>query len=72
MGLKERARERRRRMVVHVAHSHEEAEEWDLAYWQSLTPQQRLAAMESLNRDIAAIRAGRQDPTQAQDASRTD
>jgi len=59
MSLKERARERRRRMVVHVAHSHEEAEEWDLAYWQSLTPQQRMAALEALKRDAETIKRGR-------------
>jgi len=59
MGLKERARERRRRMVVHVAHSHEEAEAWDLAYWQSLTPQQRMAALEALKRDAETIKRGR-------------
>jgi len=55
MGFKERARERRRRIVAHVAHSHEEAEAWDLAYWQSLSPQQRLAALESLKRDAEKI-----------------
>ena len=59
MGFKERARERRSRMVVHVAHSHEEAEEWDLAYWQSLTPQQRMAALEALKRDAETIKRGR-------------
>jgi hypothetical protein len=59
MGFKERARERRRRMVVHVAHSHEEAEEWDLAYWQSLTPRQRMAALETLKRDVETIQRGR-------------
>jgi hypothetical protein len=59
MGSKERARERRRRMVVHVAHSHEEAEAWDLAYWQSLTPRQRMAALEALKRDAETIKQGR-------------
>ncbi|MFO8012010.1 MAG: hypothetical protein R6X20_01765 [Phycisphaerae bacterium] len=51
MGLKERARERRRRMVVHVAHSHEEADhpKLDLAFWASLTPQQRLEVSHAMS-----------------------
>ena len=44
MGFKERSRERRRRIVTHIAHSHEEADhpKLDLEFWQTLTPQQRL------------------------------
>jgi len=59
MGFKERTRQRRRRIVAHVAHSHEEAEAWDLAYWQSLTSRQRMAALESLKRDAETIKRGR-------------
>jgi len=59
MGFKERAEERRRRIVGHVAHSHEEAEEWDLAYWQGLTPRQRMAALETLKQDAKKIKRGR-------------
>lgn len=51
-----RARERRRRMVVHRANSFEEADRWDLDYWQSQTPAVRLAALVAIRRDMTAIR----------------
>ncbi len=59
MGMKERSEERRKRIVGNIAHSHEEAEEWDLEFWLSMTPQQRLSALASIREDIAKIRAGR-------------
>ena len=59
MGLRERSRQRRKRIVGNVANSHEEAEQWDLEFWQSLSPQQRLQAVESLKRDLEKIRPGR-------------
>ncbi|MEA3367556.1 MAG: hypothetical protein U9R68_05525, partial [Planctomycetota bacterium] len=65
MGFKERSRERRRRIVTHIAHSHEEAEQWDLAYWQNLSPHQRMAALESLKRDVEKIKRRRQPETHA-------
>jgi len=59
MGLKERSRERRRRIMGNVANSHEEAEQWDLEFWQSLSPQERLAALEAIKRDVQKVRRGR-------------
>jgi len=59
MGLRERSRQRRKRIVGNVANSHEEAEQWDLEFWQSLSPQQRLQAVESLKRDLEKVRPGR-------------
>lgn len=59
MGLKERSRQRRRRIVGNVANSHEEAEQWDLEFWQSLSPQERLAALEAIKRDVQKVRRGR-------------
>lgn len=56
MGLEERSAERRKRLVGHAAHSHEEAEGWDLAYWQSRTPQECLSALA----DIPDDRRGRE------------
>jgi hypothetical protein len=56
MGLKERSEERRKRMVGNIAHSHEEAEEWDLEFWQSLTPQDRLSALVAIRRDVTRIK----------------
>ena len=63
MGIKERAAERRKRIVGHVAHSHEEAEEWDLEFWQSQSPQERLSALVAIHRDIEKVkRRRRQQP----------
>jgi len=59
MGMKERSRERRKRIVAHLAHSHEEAEQWDLEFWQSLTPQERLSALVAIHRDVEKARSGR-------------
>ena len=59
MGLKERSRQRRKRIVGNVANSHEEAERWDLEFWQSLSPQERLAALEAIKRDVQKVRRGR-------------
>jgi len=59
MGLKERSRERRKRIVGNVANSHEEAEQWDLEFWQRLSPQQRLAALEAIKRDVEKARRRR-------------
>lgn len=50
--LAERSAERRRRMVGNHAHTFAEAERWDLEFWQSQTPQQRLAAFMALREDV--------------------
>ena len=64
MGLKERSRERRRRIVGNVANSHEEAEQWDLEFWQSLTPQQRLFVNDAIRRAVTdALRQLGVDPS---------
>ena len=55
MSLAERSARRRARMVVHRASSFEEAERWDLEYWQSRTPAERLSALVAIHRDIAKI-----------------
>lgn len=59
MGLRERSRERRKRIVGNVASNHKEAEQWDLEFWQSLSPQDRLAALEAIKRDVEKVRRGR-------------
>ena len=38
-GLEERSRRRRERLVAHGANSHQDAEEWDLDFWPSRTPE---------------------------------
>jgi hypothetical protein len=56
MGMKERSRQRRKRIVAHIAHSHEEAEQWDLEYWQNQTPQERLSALRIMQKELEKIR----------------
>ena len=43
--------ERTRRMVTNRARSFEEADEWDLSFWQAHTPQERINALEELRAD---------------------
>lgn len=59
MSIEERSRERRRRMVAHRATSWEEAERWDLEFWQSVTPEERLSALVAIRRDVELVQAGR-------------
>jgi hypothetical protein len=42
-------------VVAHVSTSYEEADGWDLAYWQARGPYERLSALVAIHRDIAAI-----------------
>ncbi|MBN2718931.1 MAG: hypothetical protein JXX14_24000 [Deltaproteobacteria bacterium] len=42
-------------MVFSRAKSHEQAEQWDLAFWQSLSPAERLSAHVAILRDVALV-----------------
>jgi len=55
MGIKERTKERKKRIVAHRAANFKEAEEWDLAFWQSLTPEQRLSALAAIRTDLEKV-----------------
>ncbi len=57
MGLAERSKLRRERMVVHKATGFEDAEKWDLEYWQAQTPAARLSALLAIRSDIAKVKA---------------
>ena len=59
MTLEERSAERRKRIVANVAHSFEEAEDWDLWFWQNWTPEERLSALMAIRRDIEKVKAAR-------------
>ena len=59
MSIEERSRERRRRMVAHRAASFEDAEAWDLDFWQSMTPEERLSAFVAIRRDVEVVEAAR-------------
>jgi hypothetical protein len=59
MSIEERSRERRKRMVAHRAASFEDAEAWDLDFWQSMTPEERLSAFVAIRRDVEVVEAAR-------------
>ena len=59
MSLEERSRIRRMRMEGHRSHSFAEADQWDLEFWQRQTPDERLAALVAIHRDIANVKVGR-------------
>ena len=57
MELEDRSRERRRRMKVNRARNFDEAELWDLEFWQAQTPAARLAALVAIHRDVESVRS---------------
>jgi hypothetical protein len=54
--LSERAAERRRRMTAHIAADWNDAEDWDLQFWQRQGPEARLSALVALRNDLVAVR----------------
>lgn len=59
MGIKERSTRRRKRIVAHRAANFREAEKWDLDFWQSQTPEQRLSALAAIRRDVMKVELSR-------------
>jgi len=59
MTLAERSKIRKMKMVGHRAHGFEEADQWDLEFWQQRTPDERLSALVAIHRDIANVNMGR-------------
>ena len=59
MGSKERSAARQTRIVAHRAADFKDAENWDLDFWQSQTPKQRLSALVALRRDIMQVEKAR-------------
>ena len=55
MDIKERSALRRKRMVFHKAKNFEDAERWDLEFWQSQTPEDRLSALVAIHKDIEKV-----------------
>jgi hypothetical protein len=54
-----RSEARRRRIVVHRAATFEDADAWDLEYWQSRTPEERLSALVAIRRDVELVERAR-------------
>jgi len=59
MGIKERSAVRRKRIVGHRATDFKDAENWDLDFWQSQTPEQRLSALVAIRRDVIKVEQAR-------------
>ena len=59
MGTRERAVERRKRIVAHRAANFKDAEKWDLEFWQSQSPEQRLSVLVEIRRDVEKVRRAR-------------
>ena len=59
MGIEERSRERRRRIVGNRTTCFEDAEAWDLEFWQQRTPEERLSALVAIRRDVDTVVASR-------------
>lgn len=56
MGIKERSELRKKKIVAHIAHSFDEAERWDLEFWQNQSPAERLSALVAIRKDIQKIK----------------
>ena len=67
--LEERSAERRKRIVTNRAYSHDEAEAWDLDFWQRVGPEARLSALVAIHEDVALVEAARiSNPRHQEDA----
>ncbi len=54
-----RSEERRKRMTTHHATGHQDAERWDLEFWQSQGPEARLSALVALHNDVHMVEEAR-------------
>ncbi len=54
--FRRRAEERRARITAHLAAGWDDAEKWDLEFWQRQSPQDRLSALVALRNDLIAVR----------------
>jgi len=59
MGIEERSATRQKRIVAHRAADFKDAENWDLDFWQSQTPEQRLSALAAIRRDVMQVEKAR-------------
>jgi len=59
MSIEERSRRRRERIEVHRATSFEDAESWDLEFWQRRTPEERLSALVAIRKEVELAEAAR-------------
>ncbi len=55
MNIQQRTKLRKRNIIAHKATDFDDAERWDLEFWQKQTPQMRLSALVAIINDINAI-----------------
>jgi hypothetical protein len=55
MGIKERSKARKKRIVAHLAKDFKDTEDWDLDFWQRQGPEQRLSALVAIRKDISKV-----------------
>ena len=58
-GIEERSRQRRKRLVAHVASDFADAEAWDLDFWQKMTPEERLSALVAIRHEVEVVEVAR-------------
>lgn len=54
--LKKRSEYRRKIIVGHRATSFKDADLWDIEFWQSRSPEERLSALVAIRNDVMAVR----------------
>lgn len=59
--MAKRSAERRDRIVTHKAHGHDDAERWDLAFWQAQGAEARLSALVAIRDDVRKVAESRGD-----------
>lgn len=55
-SLKKRSEYRRKIIVGHRATSFKDADLWDIEFWQSRSPEERLSALVAIRNDVMAVR----------------
>jgi len=58
-GLQKRSEARRKRILANRAANFEEAEKWDLDFWQKQSPEMRLSALVAIRKDVRKVDEGR-------------
>jgi len=59
LSIKERSAERRKRITANKAAGFAQADEWDLLYWQSFSPEERLSALVAIRNDLLLVEKGK-------------
>ena len=59
VSIAERTKLRKQRIASHRSHSFDEAQHWDLEFWQMQSPEARLSALVAIRRDVLKVAASR-------------